>query len=236
MPRYAKITKSKRELEDLLNYQKSKTKWYMDENKELKAAQKKHDDVIAKRDERIVELETEVVGLKGMHKIWSHRAKRARYKSRQRTKVVQAERDDMRLYKTEVVAQVSHLTKDYDWDKDVSRVQVVEVIMRTIVTYTQLLREETITFSEFAYLLVGSQMEAFRMQDVIDRVGFISKTYKKDFKMLIDEGMITKVYRKQAFYLTPYGKDRLNDILRYIYENKIGTYRILKKVFNIGEE
>ncbi len=223
--------KSRKQLQDLLDYQKSKTKWYMDENCELRKLAKKQDAVLAKLDSRISELEAEIAELKGgIRKRWVKVTKEARYKSKLRTRAVRKERQGMREYKEGVVNEIAYLTKDFDWDKDVSRVQIVEVILRTIVTYNRLLADGVITYNELAYLLVGSQIEAFDISDAEDKVGDLGCHRKRDFDALIESGLFKKVYRKQKWYITVAGKDRLNEILRYIYENKIGTYKILKKL------
>lgn len=203
----------------------------MDENCELRKVAKKHDAVVAKRDERIAELEAEIATLRGeVRHRWVKVTKEARYKSKLRTRAVRAERRDMREYKVGVVNEIAYLTKDLDWDKDVSRVQVVEIILRAIVTYHRLTTEGTVSFTELAYLLVASQIEAFDINDVEDKVGDLGCHRKRDFTDLIELGMFAKVYRKQKWYITVAGRDRLNDILRYIYESKLGTYKVLKKL------
>ncbi len=223
--------KSRKQLEADIYYQKSKTKWYMDENCELRKVAKKHDAQLAKKDEVIATLQAEIAQLKGEVKSrWVRVTKEARYKSKLRTRAVMQERRDMREYKVGVVNEIAYLTKDLDWDKDVSRVQVVEIILRAIVTYNRLINDGTVIFTELAYLLVGSQIEAFDISDVEDKVGDLGCHRKRDFDDLIALGMFKKVYRKQKWYITVAGKDRLNDILRYIYESKLGTYKILKKL------
>lgn len=234
MPRYAKITKSKRQLEDLLNYQKSKTKWYMDECRRLQGDIDKHDKQLAKRDALVGQAEQEVEVVKDSKRRLVHNNKVIKYRSKQNTKRTQAIRQDVAEFKQTVVAEVAYLTKDRDWDKDVSRELVVEVILRTIIAYNRLISGGVINFNELAYLLIGYQKDAFRLTDVAERFGKLGGRNRQDFATLVEAGMIRKVYRKQAYWLTETGRDRLNDILKYIYESKAGTYKVFEKLFKLG--
>ena len=236
MPRYAKITKSKRELQDLLDYQKSKTKWYMNEVNELKAAIKKHEGELAKRDAKVSEAMNEVELYRERNKRLVHNNKVHKYNGKQTTQQKRELKQEVEQFKSEVVSEIAYLTKDRDWDKDISRPQVMEIILRTIVTYNRLIQDEIINFNELAYLIIGSQKDAFNIQDVRDRYGRLGGRCKQDFAALVEAGMISKVYRKQAYWLTEDGRERFNDILRYIYESKVGTYRVLKKVFKLEEK
>ena len=164
-----------------------------------------------------------------------HNNKNYLYKLRQQRKQNKAVAARAREFEKRVERQTEYLVKDLGMGKDFNENQVRELILRAVVTYEGLVRSQVVSFDEVMYLLVGSQVSAFDLDDVKSRAPHLSGRYKVRFGELVEAGLIAKVYRKPKYYLTGLGKQRLNDILKYIYENKIGTYKLLSRVFKIEE-
>lgn len=214
---------------------REKIKTYWDRGQKLKEEIVRLHKEIAKRDAKVVRAKATAERWREKNRRLVHNNKVSKYKRRQTAKDMREVRQDAKNWQNTVYSELQYLTKAPDWDSDVNRAQVVEIILRTIVTYHKLILDGTITYAELVYLLVGTQMEAFRLRDVVDRYSHLPRFHKVQFRMLLEEGLLKKVYRRQAYHITVAGRDRLNDILRYIYENKVGTYRILKKFFEINE-
>lgn len=206
-------------------YFKSKASYYTNENSELKKSAEKFDKSIEKKDKEIAERDVEILRLKELLRKSRFNCKIYKQRARQRVKEkreVVAESKDFRN-------EIQYLSKDLDWDKSTSRQLHVEIILRTIITYNKLINKGVITFNELAFLLIGAQRDAFTIRDVVDRYGKMSRVFKFDFKCLVEAGLFQKVYRKQAWNISVKGRDRFNDILRYIYEEKVGMYQLVRK-------
>ena len=93
----------------------------------------------------------------------------------------------------------------------------------------------TLAYSEFIILLTAAQIEFFNIEDVNKRFG---KLYyiKRDFKAILDAGYIRKVPRKPLYNITLPGRDRLEAILQFIYEQKGTGYAIRKNKLTIKDE
>jgi len=104
----------------------------------------------------------------------------------------------------------------------------LEIVIRTIIAYQKLIMDGLLAYSEFIILLTAAQLEFFTVEDVINRFGEV-RYIKRDFKSVLDAGFITKVPRKNLFNITIPGKDRLNSILTFMYEQKGTGYAIHKK-------
>lgn len=218
--------KNRQQLEEDYRNVKIKLKSYMTQNIRLRVGYKIYDKRLEKKDLKIAKLYNDMAKLKLAVERRRRGEKQARYIAKKRMgTVIEARRGT-----AQVVKKIAYLTKDLDWNKDISRVQVVEIILRTIVTYDRLIADGTITFNELAYLIVGSQIEVFDISDAEDKLGDLGRYKKRDFEKLVDAGMFKKVYRKRKWYISVDGKERLNEILTYIYENKLGTYRVLRKL------
>lgn len=207
------------------DYFKSKAAYYITENSGLKKDAEKFNKILEKKDKEIAERDAEILRLTGLNKKVRFNCKIYKQRARQRVKEkreIVAESKDFRN-------EIQYLSKDLDWDKSTSRQLHVEIILRTIITYNKLINKGVITFNELAFLLIGAQRDAFTIQDAVDRYGKMSRMFKFDFKCLVEAGLFQKVYRKQAWNISVKGRDRFNDILRYIYEEKVGMYQLVRK-------
>lgn len=207
------------------DYFKSKAAYYIKENSELKKEQEKFDKILQNRNDVIKQKNIEIEELKAEKRQFSHKFSMSKQMVkkyvRDKREVVEKSRDFQN--------EIQYLSKDLDWGKSTSRQLHIEIILRTIITYNKLLNKGVITFNELAFLLIGAQRDAFTIGDVVDRYGKMSRTFKFDFKCLIEAGLFQKVYRKQAWNISVKGRDIFNDILRYIYEEKVGMYQVVKK-------
>lgn len=227
---------SKPELIERVNYQKSKTKWYMDENMNLKRRIRdfderlqrelaKKDAVIAQKDEVIATLKKERRNIQGT-------AKQERFKAKKRSKQASEVKSQLLTFQKEI----QYLSKDLEWDKESSRQMHIEIIVRAIITYNKLTSAGTITFNEFAFLLAGAQKEYFSLEDLKDRYGDLGRRVKSNIVACIEAGYLKKVLKKTNMWcLTNEGRNRLNDILKHIYTEKVGIYKIVKKAALINE-
>ncbi len=162
-----------------------------------------------------------------------HNNKIHRYNQRQQAKKNKAVAASARETKKRAVREVEYLAKDRDIGNDMNQTQLMEIIFRTVLTYNDLTREKIITFDEFVFLLVGYQIQAFDKDDIRARAKHLSGKKWVIFGELLEAGLFARMYRKEKYYLTVAGKQRLNDILKYIYENKVGTYKLLRRLFEI---
>lgn len=193
-------------------------KLYLAKNTDLFRYKKIVANIIVKHNEKIVQLKEQTAKYKKCNFYIKRRAlNRAKKDAAKRSTL----KKELNAY--------DHLVAEFNWDKDINRAKIVEVILRSVVTYNRLLNEDIIDFNEFSFLLVGCQMEAFDINDVENKVGKLNCHRKSDFLKFVEIGLFKKVYRKKKWHITVLGRDRFNEILRYIYENKIGTYRLRKK-------
>ncbi len=200
----------------------------MNENRDLKATIEKLQKVIAKKEKAVEDKQEQLDGIAKVNKKYIHNNRIYKQRAKRQTRKKMAAQAETREFKKGFVKSVEYLVKDFDWDKDESRQQTVEVILRTVVTYNRLINDGIITFNELAFLLLASQREFFRLEDIRDRYGYLGWGYKRDFADLVEAGLLKKMYRKQIWHITIEGKNRLEDILRHIYENKIGVYKEVK--------
>lgn len=125
----------------------------------------------------------------------------------------------------EIEESVAHIVKDEVFD-DTSKLKHIEIITRTIIAYRKLESEGIMSFSELAFLLIGSQLEYFSLKQFDGRFGKV-RTKVRDINLLIEAGFFQKVERKPYYYITVLGKDRLNSILNYIYGQK-SNFKVLR--------
>lgn len=221
---------TKPQLEEKLRYAKSKTKWYQDENHELKRKIKQLEGQLSAKNEKISKViagsDEKVAKYKGI----AHEANyKASYVKRD-ARSVREERKELKQELNKVMKSVAFLDNDLSWDDETSKERQVEIIIRAIVAYTQLISDEVITYSEFMFLLLGSQREYFSMEDIKDRLGSLGRYHKFEFGKCYEAGYFKKVHRKQLWYMVPVGEDRLTAILKHVYTIKIGTYKEVKRV------
>ncbi len=174
--------------------------------------------------------------LKADRKRVAHNNKWYLYNLRQQRKKNKSVAARAREKEERIEKEVEYLVRDVGKGKQFNDTQVRELILRTLVTYEGLIKERVISFDEIMYLLVGSQIQAFDLDDVKARTTHLSGLYRKNFAEFIEAGLFARMYRKEKYYLTGIGRQRLNDILNYIYQNKIGTYKLLSRVFRVEEK
>lgn len=129
---------------------------------------------------------------------------------------------------------IAHIIKDDSWNKSTSKQVHLEIIVRAIMSYRKLEQEGIVAFSEFAFLIAGSQFEYFSRKEIELRTGYM-KYFNRDLKACIDAGLIIKIEKKKLYYLTLAGKERFDAILGHIYREKgLGTkvYRTRKNEIN----
>lgn len=170
---------------------------------------------VGKREEIIEQLKKKLSQKRNLTNI-------ARYKS----KVRLHKKNEMQKEYEDIKDQYKYISKDLAWDTNTSRQQHVEIIVRTIITYNKLISTNIINFNEFAFLLIGSQKQFFDRQDLKDRYGSMGYYIKEDIVSCVKAGYLQKVEKKNLWYITVYGKKRLNDILKFIYEEKIGMFKL----------
>ncbi len=161
--------------------------------------------------------------------------KTLKYLLRQKAKKNKSVAASAREVKKRAVREVEYLAKDRDIGNDMNQQQLMEIIFRTVLTYQGLIRGQIISFDEFVLLLVGYQLQAFDKEDVRSKSPHLSGKFWAVFRDLREAGLFARMYRKEKYYLTALGRQRLNDILKYIYENKVGTYKLLRRLFELEE-
>lgn len=141
---------------------------------------------------------------------------------------VRSEIDGLKKQVGELNKSIAYFTKNHDWENDTSRAVHVEVILRAIVTYDRLIKDGMITFNELAVLLVGTQKEVFGLDDIKARFP-VHGFWKSQFFACVEAGLFKRMHRKALWHITQKGKQRFNDIMKYIYEAKVGTYSVFRK-------
>lgn len=131
---------------------------------------------------------------------------------------------------SELESAVAHIVKDESWDSASSKQLHLEIIIRTIVSYRKLVDGGIVVFSEFAFLLTGSQFEYFSVADIVKRFGKYTR-WKRDLRLCIEAGYIKRIERKQLFYITLDGRSRFDAILGHIYREK-GLGHPLRNIAN----
>jgi len=118
--------------------------------------------------------------------------------------------------------------KFQDIGKKSSKNAHLEIIMRSIICYHNLSEDGTFSFKEFAILVSGYQYEHFTLKNILERA---DRWYgiKGDIQAMIDTGFVKKEGRMK-YYLTVSGQDRLNEILDYVYNQKLIKVRIAKRM------
>jgi hypothetical protein len=183
-------------------------------NMEVRKLQTIHKNELKKKDEKIDELRAKL-------KTHQLRSKVSRFRTREKVR----ERSELKKKFDDFKEEVKYLSKDFEWDNTTSRLQHLEIIVRTIITYNKLTNNNIITFHEFAVLLLGSQKQYFNKKDIIDRYTNLGRFLRSDLKLFLEIGYIRKVERKPYWYITVMGKKRLNEILKFIYEEKVGLFK-----------
>lgn len=211
-------------------YFKSKASYYTHENKELKEVIKNHSSQLEKKDEKILEAQDETKKIKAKLSELSLKHRTISHQKKQIGKNKHEKIIEINQFKRDVLGKISYLVKAPNWDTDTDRRKTVEVILRAIVTYNRLITGKIITFNEIAFLLVANQKDAFNLKDVYARFGKMNYYHKREFAEFVEAGLFKKMYKKNKWYITVEGNERLEDILRYIYENKVGVYNEIKKL------
>jgi len=118
--------------------------------------------------------------------------------------------------------------KSMSWDDSVNKEKQLEIIIRAIVAYNQLVNDGYITYEEFMFLLIGSQTELFKIQDIESRCKM--RAMKSKFNKCVEAGYFQRDGIKAKYHITIAGKNRLESIMKHIYTIKIGTQKSIAKV------
>jgi len=129
--------------------------------------------------------------------------------------------------------QYAHLNPDPEYHRRTTLATQLELICRTIVAYGKLVKDGIVNYHEFIFLIFGSQVEFFTMEDLKERYkDSLRHRYHVDLKDCVNAGYFEKLHRQKQYYLTQRGKDRINDILTHIYsEPKVGYARAYIRKF-----
>lgn len=196
---------------------------YDDVDKRIEKELSKLQTVIRNKDKDIEVLEEKFKRIYKQNRVTNARYQSLRKSNRNRTDTTSDILAENKKFKEEV----SRLTKDLHWPE--REKENIELIIRTIFAYNILEKRGVLSYNEFCFLLIGSQLDFFNMKDIKDRFSELTHFYKRDFRLCLAAGYFRKVDRKGFWNLTVVGAHRLNDILQYIYEQKAGKYRFLNK-------
>lgn len=217
---------NKVKLRERLAYHKSKTKWYMQENVECKRKQKQAEKKLATAYRKMARLEkanTEKIRkLRERANLASRETAIWKYQSR----VNRLDKGKAKQELKNMIRELSFLGNEFNWDD----AKQVEIVLRSIVAYTQLVGDGIVTYDEFIFLMVGSQRESFSMQDLRDRLGDLGRFTNFNFNKCVRAGYFKKIMRKQLWHITVDGQNRFEDIIKHIYTVKIGTAKEVKRL------
>lgn len=125
----------------------------------------------------------------------------------------------------EKLNQCIAVLKSYQW-KAWSMKEFAPVIMNTIIAYKKLKKEGYVTDNEMFFMILAHQQKWFFQSTVLEFNKQWGRNpdvcWRNELRILCEAGYFhkSKIGRRIMYYLTWRGKERLEDLLNYMYQGK----------------
>lgn len=193
-----------------------------EQEREFKAFIAFSNSTIGKLQKKVAKLEEQLEKLKSVHKVTQENLyKQTRYYKR-------AIQNNSQLEK-EASLFINHnrfFTQPL-YARDVKKYLPVrsEFFLRAIITFRQYEEKGEISYPEFLILATGTHLKAFNKTDLVNRFGDkVHNWFKRNIEKMMEQGYVKRFERKNMYYLTDEGREKLRHLMRCAVGIKMNTY------------